>query len=424
MSEKGRTSAQESVKKHNLLKSDKHLRSDKLANVLYDIRGPVLKEAKRLEAEGAKIIHLNTGNPAPFGFDAPEELIHDVIANIRNAQGYCDSKGIFSARKAVMQYYQTRSVPGVDIENIYLGNGASELIVMAMQGLINNADEVLIPSPDYPLWTAAVNLSGGKAVHYICDEKSDWNPDIGDIRSKITSRTRAIVVINPNNPTGAVYPREVLEEICEIASSQKLILLSDEIYDKTIYDGTEHVAMGSICTDVLCITFNGLSKNYRAAGFRSGWMLLSGNLSKAHDYQDGLDTLASMRLCANVPAQYAVQASLGGYQSIADLTAPGGRLEEQRSTACNLMSQIPGISCVKPKGALYLFPRVDTKKFGIKDDQKMVLDLLIEKKVLLVQGTGFNWPQPDHFRLVFLPEKETLEQVIADIADFFSHYQQ
>ena len=400
------------------------LKSDKLADVLYDIRGPILNEAKRLEAEGTRVVHLNTGNPAPFGLEAPDELIHDIIANLRNAQGYCDSKGLFSARKAIMQYYQTRNVPEVDIENIYLGNGVSELIVMAMQGLINDGDEVLIPAPDYPLWTAAVNLSGGRSVHYLCDEKSDWNPDLKDIRSKINSRTRAIVVINPNNPTGAVYSREVLEAIYRMAADKGLMILADEIYDKTIYDGAEHVAMGSICHDILCLTFNGLSKNYRAAGFRSGWLLLSGNLNTARDYQEGLDILASMRLCANVPAQYAVQTSLNGYQSINDLTARGGRLEEQRSIAHKLLSQIPGISCVKPRGALYLFPRVDTKKFGIKDDQKMILDLLLEKKVLLVQGTGFNWPDPDHFRLVFLPEKETLIRVIDDIADFFSWYRQ
>lgn len=399
-------------------------KSDKLAEVLYDIRGPILKEAKRLEEEGTKVVHLNTGNPAAFGFDAPDELIHDVIMNLRNAQGYCDSKGLYSARKAIMQYYQTRGLANVDIENIYLGNGVSELIVMAMQALINNGDEVLIPSPDYPLWTAAVNLSGGRAAHYLCDEKSDWNPDLEDIRKKINSRTRAIVIINPNNPTGAVYPRELLEEVYKIAAEHRIIVFADEIYDKTIYDGHEHVALGSICRDVLCITFNGLSKNYRAAGFRSGWMLLSGNLKIARDYQEGLDILASMRLCANVPAQYAVQSSLGGYQSIYDLTAPGGRLEEQRNIAYEFMSQIPGISCVKPKGALYLFPKVNVKKFGIKNDQKMILDLLIEKKVLLVQGSGFNWPMPDHFRLVFLPQKEILKQVISNIADFFSHYRQ
>lgn len=401
-----------------------HGKSDKLADVLYDIRGPVLKEAKRLEEEGTKIIQLNTGNPAPFGFDAPDELIHDVIYNLRNAQGYCDSKGLFSARKAIMQYYQTKKVPDVDIENIYLGNGVSELIVMAMQGLINDGDEVLIPAPDYPLWTAAVNLSGGKAVHYICDEESEWNPDLKDIRSKVSSRTKAIVVINPNNPTGAVYPREILEDIHRIASENNLIVFADEIYDKILYDGNAHIAMGSICTDILCITFNGLSKSYRAAGFRSGWMVLSGRINSARDYQEGLDILASMRLCANVPAQFAVQASLGGYQSIADLTAVGGRLEEQRTISWELINKIPGLSCVKPKGALYLFPKVDQKKFNIQNDQKMILDLLIEKKILLVQGTGFNWPHPDHFRLVILPEKEVLRQVITDMADFFSWYRQ
>ncbi|MGI9255346.1 MAG: pyridoxal phosphate-dependent aminotransferase [Salinispira sp.] len=401
-----------------------YLKSDKLAEVLYDIRGPILREAKRLEDEGTKIIHLNTGNPAPFGFDAPDELIHDVIVNLRNAQGYCESRGLFSARKAIMQYYQTRGVPDVDTENIYLGNGVSELIVMSMQGLINNGDEVLIPAPDYPLWTASVNLSGGRAVHYICDEQSEWNPSLEDIRAKITGKTRAIVVINPNNPTGAVYPREILEGIYKIAREHRLIIFADEIYDKTIYDGHEHIALGSICRDIFCITFGGLSKNYRAAGFRSGWMLLSGNLKIARDYQEGLDILSSMRLCANVPAQFAIQASLGGYQSINDLTVKGGRLEEQRTISHELISHIPGMSCVKPKGALYLFPKVNVKKFGITDDARMILDLLVEKKVLLVQGTGFNWPHPDHFRVVFLPEKNVLTDVIHDIADFFSKYHQ
>lgn len=401
-----------------------HVKSNKLADVLYDIRGPVLKEAKRLEEEGTRVIQLNTGNPAPFGFEAPDELIHDVIYNLRNAQGYCDSKGLFSARKAIMQYYQTRGVPHADLENIYMGNGVSELIVMAMQGLINDGDEVLIPSPDYPLWTAAVNLSGGKAVHYICDESSEWNPDIDDMRSKISSRTKAVVVINPNNPTGAVYPREILEKIHAMAAEHDLILFADEIYDKIVYDGYKHVTMASICDDILCITFNGLSKSYRAAGFRSGWMLLSGRLSHARDYQEGLDILASMRLCANVPAQYAVQASLGGYQSIADLTAEGGRLEQQRSIAYEMVSSIPGLSVVKPKGALYLFPRVDQKRFNIQNDQKMILDLLLEKKILLVQGTGFNWSEPDHFRMVFLPEKDELRHVCTEMKDFFSWYRQ
>lgn len=400
------------------------VKSNKLADVLYDIRGPVLKVAERMKEEGTKIVQLNTGNPAPFGFDAPDELIHDVIYNLRNAQGYCESKGLFSARKAIMQYYQTRGMYDVDIENVYLGNGVSELIVMAMQGLMNNGDEVLIPSPDYPLWTAAVNLSGGKAVHYRCDEQSDWNPDLNDIRAKVSSRTKAIVVINPNNPTGAVYPREILEGIHAIAAEHQLIVFADEIYDKIVYDDNVHVSMGSICKDIVCVTFNGLSKSYRAAGFRSGWMVLSGRLSNAKDYQEGLDILASMRLCANVPAQYAVQASLGGYQSIADLTAVGGRLEEQRTIAYEMMSAIPGISCVKPKGALYLFPKLDKKKFNIQDDEKLMLDLLTETKVLLVQGTGFNWPEPDHFRLVFLPEKDILRQVIGDMTEFFSWYRQ
>lgn len=399
-------------------------KSDKLAEVCYDIRGPVLQEAQRLEEEGFRVTKLNIGNPAPFGFDAPDELLHDIIVNLRTAQGYVDSKGIFAARKAVMQHYQARGLLDVQIDDIYLGNGVSELIVMAMQALLNTGDEVLIPSPDYPLWTAAVNLSGGTPVHYRCDEQSDWNPDLADIRKKISDRTRAIVVINPNNPSGAVYPREIVEELHDIAAEHELLVFADEIYDKILFDDTEFVAITNYCRDIPCITLNGLSKAYRAAGFRAGWMVLSGKLGAIADYREGLDILSNMRLCANAPAQFAIQAALGGYQSIRDLVLPGGRLREQRDTAWELINDIPGLSAVKPKGALYLFPKIDTKRFGIDDDEKFIYDLLIEKHVLLVQGTGFNWPEPDHFRIVFLPEREILRDAIYGIGEFLSTYRQ
>lgn len=402
----------------------KFYKSRKLADVCYDIRGPVLLEAKRLEEEGYRILKLNIGNPAPFGFDAPDELIHDVILNLRDAQGYCDSKGLFQARKAVMQDFQKKGVHGIDVEDVYIGNGVSELIVMAMQGLLNNGDEVLVPAPDYPLWTAAVNLSGGTAVHYLCDESSDWAPDLDDLAGKISSNTRAIVVINPNNPTGAVYPRETLERIHDLAAEHQLIIFADEIYDRILYDGESHTPMSAICDDILCITFNGLSKAYRAAGFRCGWMAFSGRMSHAHDYREGIDMLANMRLCSNVPAQFAVQAALGGYQSIGDLVLPTGRLGAQRDLAHRLLNEIPGVSCVKPKGALYMFPRLDPAKYHIEDDQKFVLDLLVEKKLLLVQGTGFNWNRPDHFRVVFLPDSETLTDAIGRLADFLERYRQ
>ncbi len=399
-------------------------KSDKLTDVCYDIRGPVLVEAQRLEEEGFRVTKLNIGNPAPFGFDAPDELLHDVIVNLREAQGYVDSKGIFAARKAVMQHYQARGLLDVQTEDIYIGNGVSELIVMSMQGLLNNGDEVLIPSPDYPLWTAAVHLAGGKPVHYICDEESDWNPDIADIREKINDRTKALVVINPNNPTGAVYPREVIEELHDIAAENDLVVFADEIYDKILYDDNEHVSIAAYCRDIPCITFNGLSKAYRAAGFRAGWMVLSGRLGMIRDYREGLDMLSNMRLCSNAPAQFAIQAALGGYQSIRDLVLPGGRLREQRDVAWELINDIPGLSAVKPKGALYLFPKIDTKRFNIKDDQKFVYDLLVEKHILLVQGTGFNWPKPDHFRIVFLPDREELRKAVHGIGDFLSFYRQ
>ncbi|MFW6215520.1 MAG: pyridoxal phosphate-dependent aminotransferase [Alkalispirochaetaceae bacterium] len=399
-------------------------KSQKLADVCYDIRGPVLEEAKRLEEEGFKVVKLNIGNPAPFGFDAPDELFHDVILNLRDAQGYCDSKGLFAARKAVMQYYQQKGILDVGVEDIYIGNGVSELITMSMQALVNNGDEVLVPAPDYPLWTAAVTLSGGRAVHYICDEQSEWQPDLEDIRSKITDRTRAMVVINPNNPTGAVYPREMIEALHDIAEENGLLVLADEIYDKILYDGEQHVSMANYCRDIACLTFNGLSKAYRAAGFRAGWMMVSGRHQLITDYREGLDILANMRLCSNVPAQFAIQTALGGYQSINDLVLPGGRLKEQRDVAFERISAIPGVSVVKPKGALYLFPKIDTERFGIVDDQRFVLDLLREKKILLVQGTGFNWKQPDHFRIVFLPDRETLAWAIDQLRDFLEHYRQ
>ncbi|MTI12579.1 pyridoxal phosphate-dependent aminotransferase [Sansalvadorimonas verongulae] len=387
-------------------------KSGKLQNVCYEIRGPILHEARRLEEEGQRILKLNIGNPAPFGFDAPEEIIQDMILNLPASQGYCDAKGLFSARKAVMQYCQQREVENVTIDDVYIGNGVSELIVMAMQGLLNNGDEMLVPAPDYPLWTAAVTLSGGSPVHYIKDEQSDWYPDLDDIRSKITSKTRGIVVINPNNPTGAVYPREILEGIVELAREHGLIIFADEIYDKILYDDAEHVAMGSLAKDVLCVTFNGLSKSWRAAGFRTGWMVLSGAMHLAKDYHDGLQMLACMRLCSNVPSQHAIQTALGGYQSINDLVLPNGRLREQRDKAWDMLTSIPGVSCVKPKGALYLFPRLDPKIYPIEDDEQMVLDFLRQEKVLLVQGTGFNWPTHDHVRIVTLPRVDELEDAI------------
>jgi alanine-synthesizing transaminase len=399
-------------------------KSNKLINVCYDIRGPVMQEAKRLEEEGQRILKLNIGNPAPWGFDAPEEVIQDVIYNLPASQGYCDSKGLFSARKAIMQECQRKQIRNVGIEDIYIGNGVSELIVMAMQGLLNDTDEMLIPAPDYPLWTAAVSLSGGNPIHYRCDEQSDWAPDIEDIRSKVTERTRGIVIINPNNPTGAVYPEEVLQQIIDLAREKNLIVFADEIYDKILYDGAEHTSIASLADDVLCITFNGLSKTYRAAGFRSGWMIVSGPRHLARDYIEGLDMLASMRLCANVPAQHAIQTSLGGYQSINELTCPGGRLYEQRNTAWQMLNDIPGVSCTKPMGALYLFPQLDATRYHIKNDEKMALDLLQQQKVLIVQGSGFNMPDTQHFRLVFLPREDDICDAIERIAAFLRTYEQ
>jgi len=400
------------------------LKSHKLDDVCYDIRGPILREAKRLEEEGHRVLKLNIGNPAPFGFEAPDELLQDVIRNLSQAQGYCDSKGLFSARKAVMQYTQEVGIPGVDIEDVYMGNGVSELIQMATQALLNSGDEVLIPAPDYPLWTAAVTLAGGRAVHYMCDEQADWWPDPDDIRARITPRTRALVLINPNNPTGAVYGRQVLEELVRIAEQHSLIVFADEIYDKILYDDAEHVPMASLSEDVLTITFGGLSKVYRAAGFRAGWMIVSGARLRARDYVEGLDILASMRLCANVPSQFAVQTALGGYQSIRDLVEPGGLLRQQRDIAWEAVNRIPGLTCVKPRGALYLFPRIDRERHAIHDDEQLILDLLIEERILLVQGTAFNWPEPDHFRLVFLPRADELSHAIERLRHFFEHYRQ
>ena len=398
------------------------LKSAKLANVCYDIRGPVLARAKQMEEEGHRIIKLNIGNPAPFGFEPPEEIVVDVIQNLRGASGYSDSKGLFSARKAIMHECQQKNIRGVGIEDIYLGNGASELIVMAMQALLDVGDEVLVPAPDYPLWTAAVSLAGGTPRHYLCDEGSGWLPDLGDIRAKITPNTRAIVVINPNNPTGALYPDSVLQEIVDIARQHQLIVYADEIYDKVLYDGAKHTSIASLADDVLFLTLNGLSKNYRACGYRSGWMIVSGEKRHAQDYIEGLGMLASMRLCANVPGQTAIQTALGGYQSINELVAPGGRLTKQRDLAWELLNAIPGVSCVKPKGALYLFPRLDPKLYPISDDQQFILELLEAEKVLLVQGSGFNWPHPDHFRVVILPHIDDLRDAITRLARFLEAY--
>ena len=397
-------------------------KSHKLHNVCYDIRGPVLERAKQMEEEGHRIIKLNTGNPKVFGFDAPEEITQDMIRNMADAAAYVDSKGIFPARKAVMHYTQEKKIADVTVEDIYLGNGVSELIVLAMQALLNNGDEVLVPAPDYPLWTAAVNLAGGKARHYICDEANGWLPALDDIRAKISDKTRALVVINPNNPTGAVYPVEVLKELVEIARQHKLIIYADEIYDKILYDGTTHTSMASLADDILFVTFNGLSKNYRACGYRAGWMVVSGNKKVARDYIEGLNLLSSMRMCSNVPAQYAIQTTLGGYQSINDLVRPGGRLTRQRDLAWNALTSMPGVTCVKPQGTLYMFPRFDPKMYPIKDDQQFVLELLEEERVLLVQGTGFNWPHPDHVRVVFLPNSDDLTDVMSRIGRFLDRY--
>ena len=398
------------------------LKSEKLNNVCYDIRGPVLELAQRMEEEGQKIIKLNIGNVGVFGFDPPEEIQRDMIRNLSNASAYSDSKGIFAARKAIMQYSQEKGIQGVTLDDIYTGNGVSELIVMSMNALLNNGDEVLVPAPDYPLWTAAVSLSGGLPVHYLCDESKEWAPDLADLRKKITPRTKAIVVINPNNPTGAIYSKEVLVELTEIAREHGLILFADEIYDKMLYDQEKHLSLASLSTDVVIITFNGLSKNYRSCGYRAGWMVVSGDKEMVRDYIEGLNMLSSMRLCANVPGQYAIQTALGGYQSIDDLVSPNGRLCKQRDLAYDMLTSIPGVTCSKPAAAMYLFPKLDPKMYPIEDDQQFILDLLLEEKVLLVQGSGFNWKTPDHFRVVFLPNVDDLKEAITRIARFLEQY--
>ena len=394
------------------------LKSAKLANVCYDIRGPIMDRARQMEEEGHKIIKLNIGNLAVFGFDAPEEIQQDMIRNLPNSAGYSDSKGIFAARKAVMHETQKQGVKGVTLDDIYLGNGASELIVMATNALLDNGDELLLPAPDYPLWTAAASLSGGTPVHYMCQESNGWMPDLSDIRERITPRTKGIVVINPNNPTGALYSRELLLGIVQIAREHGLVIFADEVYDKVLYDDVVHTPIGSLSEDVLTLTFNSLSKSYRSCGYRAGWMVVSGDKKPAKDYIEGLNMLSNMRLCANVPGQWAVQTALGGYQSINDLVGEGGRLRKQRDLAYELITAIPGVSCVRPQAALYMFPRLDPKVYPIEDDQKFFLELLEETKVMLVQGTGFNWPQPDHFRIVFLPHEDDLREAINRVARF------
>jgi alanine-synthesizing transaminase len=397
-------------------------KSNKLANVAYDIRGPVLDKARQMQEEGHKIIQLNIGNVAAFGLMPPDEIVQDMIRNLPDAAGYTDSKGLFAPRKAVVHYTQEKGIKGVSVDDVYLGNGASELIQMAVSALLNDGDEILIPAPDFPLYTAVVGLSGGKPVHYICDEGSGWLPDIEDIRRKITARTRGIMVCNPNNPTGALYPTELLLQIVELARQHQLVVLADEIYDKTLYDGHTHTALASLADDVLFISFNGLSKNYRSCGYRAGWMVVSGEKRHARDYIEGLNMLASLRLCSNTPGQLAIQTALGGYQSIKDLVAPTGRLCKQRDLAYSLLSQIPGVSVVKPKAALYMFPRLDPKVYPIEDDQRFAYELLAEQKVLIVQGTGFNWIAHDHFRLVFLPNVDDLTEAIGRIEKFLHNY--
>lgn len=399
-------------------------KSSKLDNVLYDVRGPVVAEAARMEEDGKKILKLNIGNPATFGFTAPDEVVEDLITNVRDCEGYSDSRGLFSARKAIMQYCQLKKIPNLDIHDIYTGNGVSELINLSMSALLNDGDEILIPAPDYPLWTACATLAGGKVVHYICDEQAEWYPDLDDIRSKITDRTKAIVIINPNNPTGSVYPESVLKEIVEVAREHQLIIFSDEIYDRLIMDGVKHTSIASLAPDLFCVTFSGLSKSHMVAGFRVGWMVLSGNKDLARDYIEGINMLSNMRLCSNVPAQSIVQTALGGYQSVEQYLVPGGRIYEQREFIYNALKDIPGISVVKPKAAFYIFPKLDVEKFNIHDDMKFAYDFLHEKKVLVVQGTGFNWKDPDHFRLVYLPHRRTLAEAMTHLSDFLGNYHQ
>lgn len=402
----------------------KFKKSTRMENVLYDVRGPVVDEAARMEKEGTAVLKLNIGNPAPFGFKAPDEVIYDMRDQLTDCEGYSDSKGLFSARKAIMQYAQLKGIPNVTLDDIYTGNGVSELINMSMTALLNPGDEVLIPSPDYPLWTACVTLSGGKPVHYICDEQADWNPDIDDIKRKITPNTKAIVIINPNNPTGALYSKEMLMQIAEVARQHQLIIFSDEIYDRLVMDGEEHISIASLAPDLFCVTYSGLSKSHMIAGFRVGWMILSGNKAIAQDYIKGLNLLSNMRLCSNVPAQSIVQTALGGYQSVKNYIIPGGRLREQRDFIYNALNDIPGISAVKPKAAFYIFPKIDVKKFNITNDEQFSMDLLKDKKLLLINGRGFNWKDPDHFRIVYLPRVEVLADATEKLADFLSYYKQ
>ncbi len=399
-------------------------KSTKLDHVLYDVRGPVVEEAARMEAAGVHVLKLNIGNPAPFGFTAPDEVIYDMQQQLTDCEGYSPSKGLFSARKAIMQYMQNKHVPNVTIDDIYTGNGVSELINLSMSALLDDGDEILIPSPDYPLWTACVTLAGGTAVHYLCDEKSDWYPDIEDIRRKVTPKTKAIVIINPNNPTGALYPKEVLEQIVQVARENSLMIFSDEVYDRLILTGEEHISIASLAPDLFCVTFSGLSKSHMIAGFRVGWMVLSGNKRLGHDYIEGLNMLSNMRLCSNVPAQSIVQTALGGYQSVKNYIVPGGRVYEQAEYIYKALNDIPGISAVKPKAGFYIFPKIDTKKFNITDDEKFTFDLLREKKLLLISGKGFNWKQPDHFRIVYLPRVEVLEEAMKKLSEFFKYYRQ
>ncbi|MDO4632739.1 MAG: pyridoxal phosphate-dependent aminotransferase [Eubacteriales bacterium] len=402
----------------------KFAKSTKLDHVCYDIRGPLLDEANRMIEEGQTILKLNIGNPAPFGFRAPDEVVKDMMANLTETQGYSDSRGLFSARKAIMQYCQLKRIPNVQMEDIYLGNGVSELITMSMQGLLDNGDEILLPAPDYPLWTGAVTLAGGKAVHYICDEQSDWNPDMDDIRSKITDRTKGIVIINPNNPTGALYPKEVLQQIVEIAREHGLIIFADEIYDRLVMDDEKHISIASLAPDLFCVTMNGLSKSHRIAGYRVGWMVFSGNKNMARGYMEGINMLSNMRLCANVPAQSIVQTALGGYQSADELLVPGGRVYEQREFIWKALNDIPGVSAIKPKAAFYIFPKLDIERFGIVNDEQFALDFLKEMKILVNHGTAFNYPTPDHFRVVYLPRREVLEEAMNRLELFLSRYRQ
>ncbi len=399
-------------------------KSTKLDNVLYDVRGPVVDEAARMEENGTNVLKLNIGNPAPFGFRTPDEVIYDMSRQLTECEGYSNSKGLFSARKAIMQYAQLKKLPNVSVEDIYTGNGVSELINLCMSALLDNGDEVLVPSPDYPLWTACVTLAGGKAVHYICDEQSEWYPDIEDIKKKITDRTKAVVIINPNNPTGALYPREVLQQIVDVAREHELMIFSDEIYDRLVMDDYEHISIASLAPDLFCVTFSGLSKSHMIAGYRIGWMVLSGNKAIGKDYIEGLNMLSNMRLCSNVPAQSIVQTALGGYQSVGEYIIPGGRIYEQREYIYKALNDIPGITAVKPKAAFYIFPKIDTAKFNIKNDEQFALDLLREKKILIIHGGGFNWDQPDHFRVVYLPRIEVLKDAMGSLADFLTTYRQ